>query len=119
MVQKINWDTVPVEQVNPSMQRKIVTGKKMMIARMKFKDGFLVPQHSHENEQITSVLSGTIRFWFGADKKEVMDLHAGDIVVIPGNLPHEALMIGDVEEIDSFAPPREDWLNGTDHYLRK
>ena len=48
-----------------------------------------------------------------------MDLHAGDIVVIPGNLPHEALMIGDVEEIDSFAPPREDWLNGTDHYLRK
>ncbi|MBP9927403.1 MAG: cupin domain-containing protein [Cyclobacteriaceae bacterium] len=119
MVQKINWDSVPVEQVNPSMQRKIVTGKKMMIARMKFKGGFLVPQHSHENEQITSVISGTIRFWFGADKEQVLDLQAGDIVVIPGNLPHEALMIGDVEEIDSFAPPREDWLNGTDHYLRK
>lgn len=119
MVQKINWDSVPVEQVNPSMQRKIVTGKKMMIAKMKFKDGFLVPLHSHENEQITNVISGTIRFWFGANKDQVMDLHAGDIVVIPGNLPHEALMIGEVEEIDSCAPPREDWLNGTDHYLRK
>ncbi|MBK8292466.1 MAG: cupin domain-containing protein [Flammeovirgaceae bacterium] len=119
MVQKINWDSVPVEQVNPSMQRKIVTGKKMMIAKMKFKDGFLVPLHSHENEQITNVISGTIRFWFGANKDQVMDLHAGDIVVIPGNLPHEALMIGEVEEIDSWAPPREDWLNGTDHYLRK
>jgi quercetin dioxygenase-like cupin family protein len=119
MIQKINWDSVPVEQVNPSMQRKIVTGKKMMIAKMKFKDGFLVPLHSHENEQITNVISGTIRFWFGANKDQVMDLHAGDIVVIPGNLPHEALMIGEVEEIDSWAPPREDWLNGTDHYLRK
>lgn len=119
MVQKINWDAVPVEQVNPSMQRKIVTGKKMMVARMKFKDGFLVPLHSHEHEQITQVTSGTIRFWFGADKAQVMDLHAGDVVVIPGDLPHEALMIGDVEETDSWAPPREDWLNGTDHYLRK
>ena len=91
----------------------------MMIARMKFKDGFLVPLHSHVNEQITQVISGTMRFWFGDDKNQVMDLHAGDVIVIPENVPHEALMIGDVEEIDSWAPPRADWLDGTDDYLRK
>ncbi len=119
MIQKLNWDSVPVEQVTPEMQRRIITGEKLMLARMKFKDGFRVPLHTHENEQITSVFSGTIRFWFGKDKEEVMDLNAGEIVVIPPNLPHEALMIGDVEEMDSWAPPRQDWLDGTDHYLRE
>ena len=118
MIQKINWEDVPEEQVNPSMKRKLVYGDKIMIAKMKFKDGFLVPLHSHENEQITQVTSGTIRFWFGADKEQVVDLHAGDSIVIPGNLPHEALMIGDVEETDTWAPPRQDWLDGTDHYLK-
>ena len=119
MVTKINWEDVPVEQVNPQMQRRLVYGDKIMIARMKFKNGFLVPLHHHENEQITQVVSGSMRFWFGHNKEEVMELHPGDSVVIPANLPHEALMIGDVEETDTWAPPRTDWLDGTDDYLRK
>ncbi len=119
MLQKINWDTVPREQVNRSMVRRIVTGEKMMVARMNFKDGFIVPLHHHVHEQITQVVSGSMRFWFGANKEQMLDLHAGDIIVIPSNLPHEALMIGDVEEVDSWSPPREDWLDGSDHYLRK
>ena len=119
MLEKLNWNTIPTEQVTPMMKRKIISGKKVMIARMKFKDGFVVPMHHHENEQITQVLSGTIRFWFGENKEQTMDLNAGDSVVIPANLPHEALMIGDVEEIDSWAPPRQDWINGTDDYLKK
>ena len=80
------------------MKRKIVAGEKLMIARMQFKDGFKVPLHSHENEQITHVISGTIRFWFGEKKEQEMELNAGEMVVIPPNLPHEALMVGDVEE---------------------
>jgi quercetin dioxygenase-like cupin family protein len=119
MITKLSWDTTPIEQVNPSMQRRIISGEKMMIARMKFKDGFLVPLHSHVNEQITQVISGTIRFWFGENKDQTLDLHAGEVIVIPSGLPHEALMIGEVEEVDSWAPPRQDWLDGTDNYLRK
>lgn len=119
MVQKINWDDVPTEQVTPEMQRKLVYGKKVMVARMKFKDGFRVPLHHHENEQITQVVSGSMRFWFGENREQVMDLHPGDTVVIPANVPHEALMIGEVEEIDTWAPPRQDWLDGTDDYLRR
>lgn len=119
MVNKIHWDDVPTEQVTPKMQRKLVYGEKVMVARMQFKDGFMVPLHHHENEQITSVITGTIRFWFGADKAQTFDLNAGEVVVIPPNVPHEALMIGDVEEIDTWAPIREDWLDGTDDYLRK
>ena len=119
MVQKIHWDDVPTEQVTPKMERKLVYGEKVMVAKMKFKDGFLVPLHSHVNEQVTQVISGTIRFWFGANKEQVVDLMAGEVVVIPSNVPHEALMIGDVEEVDTWAPIREDWLEGSDNYLRK
>jgi quercetin dioxygenase-like cupin family protein len=119
MLEKMNWESVPSEDVNLSMSRKIVSGEKVMISRIKFKDGFLVPLHHHVHEQVTQVLSGTIRFWFGENKEQVMDLHPGDVVVIPSNLPHEALMIGEVEEIDTWAPPRQDWLDKTDDYLRK
>lgn len=118
-MQKIKWQDVPEETVTPKMKRKIIYGDKIMIAKMRFKDGFLVPKHSHENEQITQVTSGTIRFWFGENEDETIDVHAGESVVIPAHLPHAALMIGDVEETDTWAPPRLDWLDGTDDYLRK
>ena len=119
MLKSISWDKIPSEQVNPSMSRKILYGEKLMISKITFKDGFLVPLHSHVNEQITHVLKGTIRFWFGANKEEILDVHAGEFVVIPSGLPHEALMIGEVEEIDHWAPIRRDWLDGTDKYLRE
>jgi len=119
MIKKINWQTIPTENVNPSMTRKIVSGEKLMIARIKFKDSFLVPLHSHLHEQVTQVISGSMRFWFGENKEQSMDLYPGDVVVIPSNLAHEALMIGEVEEIDTWAPPRQDWLDKTDDYLRK
>ena len=119
MINKLNWKEVPTEDVNPSMSRKIVTGEKLMVAKMKFKDGFTVPLHKHIHEQVTQVISGSIRFWFGENKEQMMDLYPGDVVVIPSNLPHEALMIGEVEEIDIWAPPRQDWLDKTDDYLRK
>ena len=119
MVEKINWNEIQIEEVNPSMLRQIVSGEKLMIAKMKFKDGFLVPLHHHIHEQVTQVISGQMRFWFGENKEQVMDLFPGDVVVIPSNLPHEALMIGDVEETDTWSPPRQDWLDKTDDYLRK
>lgn len=117
-VHKINWEDIPTEQVAPKMKRKLVYGDKVMIAKMQFEDGFVVPLHSHENEQISQVLSGTVRFWFGANKEQTLDLNAGEVIVIPEHLPHEALMIGDVEAIDTWAPIRNDWLDGSDDYLR-
>ena len=86
---------------------------------MEFGDGFTVPWHSHENEQITDVIEGTIRFWFDNDEQNYIDLLAGDTYIIKGNRPHKALMIGKVIEIDTFSPPRQDWIDGSDNYLRK
>ena len=118
-MQKNNWKDLKVEQVNPKMKRQFIHGEKVMIAKMEFEDGFIVPWHSHENEQVTEVFEGTLRFWFDDNEDEPIDLLAGDVIVIPGNRRHKALMIGKVRETDTFAPPRQDWIDGSDNYLRK
>lgn len=115
----VAWEDLPLEQVNEYMRRRIVTGEKMTIAQIFLADGYTVPQHSHVNEQITHVLSGVMRFRFGKDREVVRDVGPGEVIVIPSNVPHEALMIGDVVEIDLWSPRREDWLNKTDDYLRR
>jgi len=115
----VNWNDVPLETVNPNMQRRIVTGELMTVARIYLKDGFLVPRHSHHNEQVTQVISGTMRFRFGDAGEHEVDVPPGGVVTIPAHLPHEALAIGDVEEMDMWAPRRDDWLDGSDSYLRE
>ncbi len=117
-LQLINWDDIRLETVNESMQRRIVTGELMTVARIYFEDGFVVPMHSHHNEQITQVIKGTMRFVFGDDRSKTVDIGPGGIVAIPANVPHEATCIGEVEEMDMWAPRREDWLDGSDAYLR-
>ena len=117
-LQAINWEAIELETVNEGMQRRIVTGAKMTVARIYFDDGFIVPMHSHHNEQITQVLKGQMRFTFGGDEPKELVLSAGDVVVIPADVPHQATCIGEVEENDMWAPRRDDWLDGTDEYLR-
>ncbi|MFA6311111.1 MAG: cupin domain-containing protein [Sterolibacterium sp.] len=112
------WADIPMETVNPSMTRRVITGERMTVAQIWLKDGFEVPQHSHVHEQITQVVSGRMRFWFGADRSQRVDVGPGEVVVIPSNLPHAALCLGDVHEIDMWSPRRDDWLDGTDAYLR-
>ncbi len=118
-VELLQWDDIPMETVNPSMRRQIITGELMTVARIYFKEGFLVPMHSHHNEQITQVISGVLKFRLGKDGDEAIDVGPGQVIVIPANLPHEARVVGDVVEMDMWAPRRDDWLNQTDDYLRQ
>lgn len=118
-VEQFDWESVPLETVSPGMRRRIVTGELMTVARIWFDDGFVVPKHSHHNEQITQVVSGILRFRFGEDGADVRDIGPGGIVVIPAHLPHAAESVGAVEEIDIWAPRRDDWLDGSDDYLRR
>ena len=118
MIKKLSWTDLPEEQVNPQMKRRFIHGDSVMIARVEFADGFVVPWHSHPNEQVTEVLEGTMRFWFDHDETCYVDLHPGDAIVIAGHRPHKAQIIGKVVEMDVFAPPRQDWIEGSDAYLR-
>jgi quercetin dioxygenase-like cupin family protein len=118
LVRRYRWDEMPAEQLKPGLSRKLITGERMMIAHVYFKSGEVVPRHSHENEQLTYILSGTLHFWFGADEEQEVTVRAGEVVVIPSHLPHRAVALEDTLDVDVFCPPREDWLAGTDAYLR-
>jgi quercetin dioxygenase-like cupin family protein len=91
----------------------------MMIAHVYFKKGDDVPQHSHDNEQLTYILEGALHFWFGQTGSQEITVRAGEVVVIPSNVLHRALALEDTLDVDVFSPPRQDWLAGTDAYLRK
>jgi quercetin dioxygenase-like cupin family protein len=118
LVRHYRWDDMPAEQLKKGLSRKLITGDRMMIAHVYFKSGEEVPRHSHDNEQLTYILTGALRFWFGAHDEQEVTVSAGEVVVIPSNVPHRAVALEDTLDVDIFAPPRQDWLTGTDAYLR-
>jgi quercetin dioxygenase-like cupin family protein len=109
------WKDVELEQLNPLLQRQLVVGEKAMLARVFLKKGSHVPMHSHENEQLTYILEGALKF--NIDNREIV-VAAGEVLCIPPNLPHEAFALEDTVDLDIFYPPRQDWLSKTDSYLR-
>ncbi len=62
------WDELPREEVTPLIARRMITGERMMVAQLSLEEGAIVPSHSHENEQISYVVEGRMRFWLGADE---------------------------------------------------
>ena len=112
------WDTIPTEQLNPELGRKMITGQNVMLTQIFLKKGCIVPKHDHHNEQVTYVLKGALKFLLGEQQDEEVIVRAGEVLVIPPNLPHSAEALEDTLDIDIFDPPREDWLDGTDSYLR-
>jgi quercetin dioxygenase-like cupin family protein len=112
------WDDIPREKLNDLLDRRLVTGERIMLAHVYLKKGCVVPKHFHENEQLTYILEGALQFWLGEDQKEEVVVHAGEVLVIPSNLPHKALALEDTLDVDIFCPPRQDWLDKTDAYLR-
>jgi len=113
--QHIPWRSIPLEDLNPLLQRQFVVGQEIMLARVLLKKGCIVPEHSHHNEQLSYVVEGTLKFWIGG--KTIM-LSAGEVLCIPAHLPHKAEALEDAVSLDIFTPPRADWISKTDHYLR-
>jgi quercetin dioxygenase-like cupin family protein len=111
----VPWSTIPLEDLNPLLQRQFVVGDDIMVARVLMKKGCIVPLHSHHNEQFTYILEGALKFWI--DGKEIV-VRAGEVLTIPRNMPHKAEALEDTVDLDVFNPPRADWINRTDQYLR-
>jgi quercetin dioxygenase-like cupin family protein len=114
-----SWSDVPSEQVKPDLSRRLITGERVMLAQVELQRGCIVPQHAHVHEQVTYVLAGCLRLTVGEDGATSYDLRAGDVIHLPSNLPHAAEALEDAQVLDVFSPPREDWLNRSDDYLRR
>jgi quercetin dioxygenase-like cupin family protein len=115
-LQHVRLKDMPVEHLNPLIDRQFVSGERSMLARLVLRKGAIVPLHSHENEQITYILEGALKFIV---QGEEIIVHAEEVLVIPSHVPHSAEALEDTVDLDVFCPPRADWINGTDAYLRK
>ena len=115
MVKFIRWDDVELEELNPLIKRQLLVGENVMVARVLLQKGAVVPMHEHLNEQISYILEGSLKFLI--EGKETV-VSAGEVLCIPPNVPHEAEALEDTVDLDVFHPPRADWLNKTDDYLR-
>jgi quercetin dioxygenase-like cupin family protein len=113
------WEEMPREAVSPMLDRRLITGERMMLAHVYLKKGCIVPKHSHENEQFTYILEGALRFWIGDDESEEVVVRAGEVLHIPSHVLHKAEALEDTLDVDVFDPPRQDWLDKTDSYLRR
>lgn len=113
------WDDMPKEKVSATLDRRLISGSRMMLAHVYLKKGCVVPRHQHDNEQLTYVLDGALQFWIGEDEKETVTVRGGEVLVIPSNVWHKAEALEDTLDVDVFSPPRQDWLDKTDDYLRR
>ena len=101
--------------MNSLIGRQFVVGTTVMLARVLLKKGAHVPLHSHANEQITYILEGALKFVL--EGKEVI-VCTGEVLCIPPHVPHEAFALEDTVDLDVFNPPRQDWIDKNDAYLR-
>ncbi len=115
-IQHVSWQALELEQVTPQFHRHFLSGEKVMLSRILLKKGFVVPFHQHHNEQVSFVLDGALKFIF--EHREVV-VSSGEVLVIPPNVPHKVEAMVDTLDFDIFSPPRSDWINKSDQYLRK
>lgn len=110
-----NWSAIPTEQLGPLLIRQMIHTSRLTIAKLVLKKGAIVPLHHHENEQVTMLESGVLRFELAG---ETVILRGGEALPIPPNVPHMVEALEDSFATDVFTPAREDWIRGDDAYLR-
>jgi quercetin dioxygenase-like cupin family protein len=105
------WTDLSSQALTESIQRRYFTADRVTVARFELKKGGVVPRHTHENEQVSCVLTGALRFQF--DEREIM------VMQIPGGIAHAVTVLEDTVVIDVFSPVRQDWIDGTDTYFTR
>jgi quercetin dioxygenase-like cupin family protein len=109
------WAEIEPEQMNRLVTRQYLVGEKTMLARIVLKKGARVPRHEHFHEQISHVVAGELEFLLD---EGAVTVRAGEILCIPPHAPHEVTALEDSVALDIFNPPRQDWIDGDDAYLR-
>jgi len=109
------WNQIPKEQMNPWFARQVIHSDSMTVAKVYLAKGSVVPEHSHPNEQLSYIETGSLLFRMNGLEQVVS---AGEVLQIPANVPHSAEALEETSGIDIFSPPRQDWISGDDAYLR-
>lgn len=97
---------LPLQEVFPGILGRLVHTKLTTVADFNIAEGTVLPTHHHPHEQTSTVLSGEFLFVVGEEERL---LRAGDVAVIPSNVPHSGKALTDCRIIDVFSPVREDY----------
>ena len=111
----INWDAYPANEVVSGVRIRTPYGKNLMLSRVEFDAGAVVPMHSHPHEQGGIVIEGKMRFTIGGETRTVA---SGEAFLIPAHVPHRAEAIdGPCVALDIFSPIREDYVALANRYI--
>ena len=114
-----SWNSIPKQEVTAGLLRQFVTASRVTVAKFEMARGCVVPSHSHENEQVSYVISGALQFNVGGPGGDVVVVRAGELLQIPPHVPHGVEVLDDAHVIDIFTPIRQDWIDGTDAYFKR
>jgi quercetin dioxygenase-like cupin family protein len=110
-----DWSRIPIEPLSAGLSRQCIHTSRLTVARISLAAGSAVPEHRHENEQLSTIERGALRFVVAGQEVVV---RAGEALEIPPNVPHSAVALEDTVAVDVFSPLRQDWIRGDDAYLR-
>ena len=102
-----NVSSLDLQRIWDGVHGRVVHGERITLGVIELDADSIVPEHSHDHEQLGICLSGSLVFRVGDESKE---LGAGETWSIPSNVPHE-VHVGPAGAVvlDVFAPTRDDW----------
>jgi quercetin dioxygenase-like cupin family protein len=98
------WSELATDRPMDKITRRRVVGANVMISHVTLEKGFIVPPHSHSNEQMVCVVSGALRFTLPTGERVV---RGGEVLHLPGGVEHGAEAIEDSVVMDVFSPVSE------------
>lgn len=100
------YSDITARDAFPGVSGRYIHSDRMTAGEVTLGANVEVPMHQHPHEQITLVLSGRLDFTLGDETREIA---TGDVVVIPGGVPHCVKTKESCVLLDIFAPVREDF----------
>ncbi len=106
----IRWDEIPDEPVRPGVRRRGFRTKDVLLVLNECEPGMDLRPHSHDFDQIAMITKGRAVYHVGDEPNEV---GPGSVMLIPAGVEHYIEPVGEqtVENIDVFAPARDDYLH--------
>ena len=98
----VDLPTHPWEDVYPGVRRRIVGAERMTVTTYRFAPGGRFPKHSHPQEQTVMVEEGSITF---ASPTQTVTVDRGQVLIIPPDVPHEAVAGSDGAVLVSAVAP--------------
>jgi unsaturated pyranuronate lyase len=111
MGQITTWDEFPTVEYVPGVFRQAVSGEKVMLTRIVYRGGVVIPEHHHPAEQVMLVVEGRLWAKVGDEESEV---GPGSLLIIASDQVHAFRQLSDEDVVfyEAFAPIRLEYLVG-------